>query len=361
MAARDAKREVDFLKSLEKKEIIGEAKICKRTKSMACGVCGLVKTSTEADKGFWISSNKIYGAYNGYIPICKSCLEGLYTDYVDKYTKLKYLEPDKEATKRLCMMYNLYYSDKVFNSVMKSNGNKVCFITAYLKRITKYQYLKKDYDSTIDESRKDKNTDNDTNINNADIDLDENLEDSVDKKTLELFGYGLGSKKDYEFLQSQFDDWTSRHECRTKAQEELFKNLCFKQLDILKARREGKDTKDLDRSFQDYLGTLNLQPKQNVVETMADTQTFGTLIDKYENTRPLPEIDEELKDVDNIGLYIDTFFRGHLAKMMGIKNAFSNLYTKFMKKYTATKPEYGGDESSEALFDAIFGNSINDK
>ena len=32
-----------------------------------------------------------------------------------------------------------------------------------------------------------------------------------------------------------------------------------------------------------------------------------------------------------------------------------------MKKYTATKPEYGGDESSEALFDAIFGNSINDK
>ena len=70
MAARDAKREVDFLKSLEKKEIIGEAKICKRAKSMACGVCGLVKTSTEADKGFWISSNKIYGAYNGYIPIC---------------------------------------------------------------------------------------------------------------------------------------------------------------------------------------------------------------------------------------------------------------------------------------------------
>ena len=34
MAARDAKREVDFLKSLEKKEIIGEAKICKRAKSM---------------------------------------------------------------------------------------------------------------------------------------------------------------------------------------------------------------------------------------------------------------------------------------------------------------------------------------
>ena len=354
MATRNAQKEIDFLKKLEKNEIIGEAKICRKTKSMTCGICGFTTPSSEADRKFWISNNKIYGAYNGYIPVCKSCLEGLYIEYLSKYNKLNYLEPEKEVTKRLCMMYNFYYSDKVFDSVMRSNGNKDCFITAYLRRITKYQYLKKDYDSTIDEIRKDKNTKSE--ISNSDIDLDENIEDSVDEKTLELFGYGLGSKKDYEFLQNQFDDWTSRHECQTKAQEELFKNLCFKQLDILRARREGKDTKDLDRSFQDYLGTLNLQPKQNVAETMADTQTFGTLIDKYENTRPLPEIDEELKDVDNIGLYINVFFKGHLAKMMGLKNGLSSLYTKFMKKYTVEKPEYSPDEDSEALFDTIFGN-----
>ena len=42
--------------------------------------------------------------------------------------------------------------------------------------------------------------------------------------------------------------------------------------------------------------------------------------------------------------------------MMGIKNAFSNLYTKFIKKYTVNKPEYDSDDSSEVIFDAIFGN-----
>ena len=47
--------------------------------------------------------------------------------------------------------------------------------------------------------------------------------------------------------------------------------------------------------------------------------------------------------------------------MMGIKNAFSNLYTRFMKKYTVSKPEYNDDENSEALFDAIFGGGINDE
>ena len=137
--------------------------------------------------------------------------------------------------------------------------------------------------------------------------------------------------------------------------------MCFKQLEILKATRKGEDTKDLDATFQKLLETAKLQPKQNSGDTTADNQTFGTLIDKWENTRPLPEIDEELKDVDKIGWYIDTFFRGHLAKMMGLKNGLSNLYLKFMKKYTVEKPEYDGDENSEALFDAIFGGDLNNE
>ena len=81
------------------------------------------------------------------------------------------------------------------------------------------------------------------------------------------------------------------------------------------------------------------------------------MIDKWENTRPIPEIDEELRDVDKIGWYIDVFFRGHLSKMMALKNGLSNLYSKFIKKYTVEKPEYDNDEDSEALFDAIFGNA----
>jgi hypothetical protein len=48
--------------------------------------------------------------------------------------------------------------------------------------------------------------------------------------------------------------------------------------------------------------------------------------------------------------------------MMGIKNGLSNLYSKFMKKYTVEKPEYDVDEDSEVLFDAIFGStSIKDE
>ena len=103
-----------------------------------------------------------------------------------------------------------------------------------------------------------------------------------------------------------------------------------------------------------------MQPKQNAGDTTADNQTFGTLIDKWENERPLPEIDEELKDVDKIGLYIDTFFKGHTCKMLDKKNAFSNLYSSMMKKFTVNKPEYESDESydSELVFDKMFGKAM---
>jgi hypothetical protein len=181
----------------------------------------------------------------------------------------------------------------------------------------------------------------------------------ADEMTINFFGSGF-SNEDYEFLKREYEDWTARHECKTKAQEEVFKDICFNRLQNLKALRKGEETKDITAAFQKLLDSGKLQPKQNSGDTTADNQTFGTLIDKWENTRPLPEIDEELKDVDKVGWYIDIFFKGHLSKMMGLKNGLSNLYTKFMKKYTVEKPEYSDEENSEVLFDAIFGNQSSD-
>ena len=122
------------------------------------------------------------------------------------------------------------------------------------------------------------------------------------------------------------------------------------------AIKKGLSTKDIDKSYQDWLDTGKLKPKQNSLDTFSDAQTLGTLIQKYEETRPLPEIDPELEDVDKIGLYIDAFYRGHASKMLGLKNRFSNIYEKVMSKYTVTPPSYDEESDSEILFDKIFGN-----
>lgn len=137
----------------------------------------------------------------------------------------------------------------------------------------------------------------------------------------------------------------------------MFKQICFTQLEILKAKRTKQDTKDLNATLLKQMEAAKLQPKQNYGDTTADTQTFGTLIDKWENTRPIPEVSEELKDVDNLSKYVRVFFMGHLCKMFGINNAYADEYEEYMSKYTVTKPEYNDDEGSDAIYEAIFGNN----
>lgn len=296
---------------------------------------------TKLDDNFPASQSELYAGWDYHLPICKKCLDKMFEHYTEVYGN-----DEDAAIRRICEKYDIYYCIGLLNMSRKITKNR-SRIHTYISKTNLSQYSGKTYDTTLDEER------------TGDVieSLDDLTNDKKTKlKTVKFFGTGF-SDDDYQYLQDQYTDWTTRCECKTKAQEEVFKRICFKQLEILKANRAGMDTKDLDKTFQDYLDTANLKPKQNNLDALSDAQTFGTLLAKWETERPLPEIDEELQDVDKIGLYIDVFFRGHLAKMMGLKNGLSNLYNKFIKKYTVERPEYEGDEDNEALFDAIFGGS----
>jgi hypothetical protein len=312
-----------------------------------CIHCG----NEYVDSNYYNSNSKFYSNI-GRIPYCKQCIEKFYQYFFEKYTNDGCLTPEKKAVKRLCMAFDIYFREDLFNSSMKKAKEgtmNISVISQYMKTIQLFQYNrnKETYENTITKEEKEV----------VSVKSVSDISDSrnVDEQTVKFFGAGFNDA-DYEFLKREYEDWTARHECKTKSQEEIFKDICFNRLQNLKALQKGEDTKDITASFQKLLDSGKLQPKQNAGDTMADSQTFGTLINKWENTRPLPEIDEELKDVDKIGWYIDIFFKGHLSKMMGLKNGLSNLYTKFMKKYSVEKPEYSDEENSEILFDAIFGN-----
>ena len=305
------------------------------------------------------NSDSEFHASIGKIPYCKECLDKFYQHYIKKYESMKCAEPERKAIERLCSALDIYYKDKIFDSAVKDSATltEATLFGLYLRQAKLYQYRNKNYDTTIDDKFK--------AMKDADIAM--SIYTKQDKKQTEevqnatkIFGEGF-SDEDYLYLYEQYGDWTTRHECETKSQEEIFKRICFKQLEILKATRRGEDTKDLDASLLKILEAARLQPKQHSGETVADAQTFGTLIDKWENTRPIPEIDEDLRDVDKIGKYINIFFKGHLSKMMGIKNSFCKAYDDFMNKYSVKKPEYESEDyDSEALFDAIFGGDLDD-
>lgn len=337
-------------KPLEKKERLSNPE------TLVCDYCNKWLDTKE----FYVSDSNFHRAV-GKIPYCKECIGELYSLYYDKYNKLGLDSPDRRAMDKLCMTFDLYYSDKIFDTALDFIKEHLdcTIVAAYFRMVKMYQYRNKDYDTTVREKH---NSAQDATASSkkSSVALDAvEIKDEQKKNIKEaekMFGSGF-QQQDYIFLYDQYTDWTSRHECNTKAQEEVFKEICLTQLELLKKHRIGEDTKDLTATFQKLLETAKLQPKQNAGDTISDSQTFGKLIDKWENERPLPDIDEELKDVDKIGLYIDVFFKGHLAKMMGFKNSKSDLYDRFIENYTVHKPEYIDDEDDEALFDSIFGSA----
>ncbi len=309
-----------------------------------CSCCGKGFNGQQKNN-FQKTNSPLFQANDGFLPWCKEC--------TDKYLILLtgfYSNNEEHAIEHFCQQVDWVFDieplkcareissdrSRISNYAAKKNlnvGSRKTFIDTL-----KFNYEKK---------------------RNEVIETLDDVKDAkkAKLKTVKFFGTGF-EDEDYVFLEDEYLDWTTRHECNTKAQEEVFKQICYAQLDILKAKRAGLPTKDLTKTLQDLLATANLQPKQTKDNTLAEQNTFGTLIRKWENERPIPEPDKEWKDVDGIAKYITVYFLGHLCKMMGIKNSYSRMYEAEMAKYKVEKPEYEDDD--EALFDAVFGGELDD-
>lgn len=308
-----------------------------------CPHCGKWKSSN----GNYYRSNKSKSGYEHFA--CKACILDMCTD-VDSKSGIRTDNREKtiDTFRRLDWKFNENDYNAQLQTINEGVGEKVrgtavqnlIVMVASLPQYRNTSY--KDSEFSIDDEE-----------NNPEINT------KIVQKTLKSAKkhFGLNyNNEELMFLENEYQDWISRYDCSQKAQEETFQNLSILKLMKRNAIKKGASTKDLDYSYQQWLDTGNLKPKQNTLDTFSDAQTMGTLIQKYEETRPLPDIDPELVDVDKIGTYIDVFYRGHASKMLGLKNRFSNIYEKVMSKYAVKQPSYDEETDSEILFDKIFGN-----
>lgn len=293
---------------------------------------------------FYVS--KKYGS--GYFPMCKKCV-GKRVNNQKRDGDIP--KPTKESVCSMLREMDLPYIDSFYESCLSAAeeniGSAPTFspFQRYLGAIQSFpQFSHKTWkDSEFPASM----------VDGVEVGT---TDKKVKQKTIDRFGEGL-TTSDYIFLQKEYEDWITRYECQTKVQEEIFVRLSSKKLEIIKAQREGKSTKDLDRSYQDYMATAGITPRQSNTDSFVEGKTMGTLLAMYEESKPLPEIDPELEDVDRIGQYIEVFFKGHLQKAFGLKNKFAYVYEAFMKKYTATRPSFeeSDDDDTESWFSKLFG------
>lgn len=319
---------------------------------MYCPKCDQWKRNTGQHTGFYRDDR--FKA--GYFPICKECIQMIVEG------RKRENDPPNETKERVMKVLELMdkpYYDELYTSCVRGieaqkndPGNKRAYQSPFASYITQIQSLpnyrgKKWKDSKFGsyEQRPVEET------------FDENSE--FFKLAKEHFGTEY-SLPDLNFLEKEYSDWCDKYECNTKAQEEVFKNIAFTQLELHKARLNGEQTDKLTTTLQKLMETGNITPKQNKTDLTNGIESFGQLIQKMEETRPAPDIDPELADVDKIGTYISVFFLGHLCKMLGIKNKYAKMYNDYMQQYSAKRPEFTGDEDSEDIFAKVFGGILDE-
>ena len=290
-------------------------------------------------------SDKKYAS--GLYPICKRCLIKMACDYDKKSNQ--YID-NREKTMEVLKMMDLPYIDSMYKSAITSTSEDVNDKhrnTAWSHYITVIK--------SLPQWRGKNWKDSEFGVDDDTSELSGVMSNKKPRKEIvRLFGSGF-SNEDYLYLQDQYDDWRSRTQVDSKSQETYIVRICFKLLDIWKAQRNGKDTKDLDKSLNDLMAAANLQPKQNVANAANDTLTFGQLIEKWENEKPIPEPEDEFKDCDKISQYLRIWFSGHLARALGLDNGYSREYDEYISRYKVNKAEAQEEGSSSDIYNKLFG------
>ena len=166
----------------------------------------------------------------------------------------------------------------------------------------------------------------------------------------------------YKELEERRAYWMSRLPKDTNLDigtETLIRQACNLEIDINRARLEGKPIDKLVNALNNVLGGANLKPtqKKDDIDASITNTPMGVWLYRYENLRPLPEVDAELKDVNGIKKYVFTWM-GHLCKMLGIKNGYTRMYEAEIQRLRVEKPEYD-EEDEESLLNVAYSESSN--
>lgn len=301
----------------------------------------------------------------GYLPYCIECVEAMYNTY------FAMCQDHKKAMRQMCRKLDIYWSEKILEGVMKLNSPR-SIVANYLTRVNSVNMAGKSFDDTLTEehalwlepvtARQVLAASTQAGNNTVTAEYDGNAVEQMEVPEDVVVFWGPGyTPSMYMELEQRREYWMSKYPEGVELDigtEALIRQICSLEIDINKARMEGKPIDKYVNSLNTVLGSANLKPVQNVSggDSANENTPFGVWIKRFEDGKPIPEPDPELEDVDGLIRYFTIWVLGHLCKMLNIKNTYCKLYEDEIAKMRIERPEYV-DEDDEAMFNDIFGDS----
>lgn len=312
----------------------------------ANAVCHRCGTQYGTMKGYFHVCHSYLNKGVGYLPYCRQCVDNMYESYLTECG-----DPSM-AIRQMCRKLDLYWSQKACDQALQQSSSKTA-ISTYLSKINTYNNAGKSYDDTLREECKLW----ESGIDDATIEIPEPTEE-----IRSFWGPGYTAEM-YAELEARLQYYRSQMDDSTKQDlgtDALLRQIAMLEIDINKARANGSSVDKMVSTLNSLLSNLSKPTKKTEdINSSTASTPFGVWIKRWEDERPLPEIDESLKDVDGITKYVLTWVYGHIAHMLKVKNARTKLYDDAIEELRVEHPEYD-DEDDESILEDIFGRSISD-
>ncbi|MGM8331843.1 hypothetical protein [Clostridium perfringens] len=233
------------------------------------------------EKDFYSTANEeIF--HNGRLSICKHCLKKFV--YEDKKINL-------DKFKNILQIYDIPFYEKEWNASL--NGSKEV-LGSYM-RIVYLNYKDKHW--------------KDGDIIDKKLIYDEEDEKLSDIDLINRWGFGF-TEEELQWLENDYCQWTTHHDCEKLSIQRLVQMICIKELEIRKARQNGKSTDKLEKSLRELMNDSNLTPKtMSAMNESESTKMYSQWIKDIEQYRPAEYFKDKslYEDFDGIKEYFERF------------------------------------------------------
>ena len=251
--------------------------MARKIEKKICTCCGKELQLKE----FYKSASTMY---DGKLPICKNCLADRYNTLLTTYEGSSI-----DAFKHLMMNLDEYFDQELYDTCVMKYG--INFIGEYMRLVNGTK------------ERRDKTSLN-NNLSTSET-RDVALHDGTVVSEDLILRWGRNRKKDdYLLLEKRYKQKLEDYPSDKPAEKAIIRSMCLLELDIEDARvKDKKNVPQLEKALADKFKQLGINPSDNSMYDEQSILMFGTMMETFENEKPIMDKQDLYKDVDGMNYY----------------------------------------------------------
>lgn len=310
--------------------------IVENPESITKNYCRKCMQTLPVDK-FYKAVDLGYIDSNGFLSVCKECVNKLYDEEFSITGNIE------RSVHKLCIALNIKFSQPALEAtkthIQTQIDNNISHSPVFSTYKSKLIATNKSMDKSIQDSMVYED------VSTIYLSPDMQKKDIEIPSELKAMWGNNYSFDDIQFLESQYASAKQTHRADTFAEITLLKEVCYKMLDIKKARENDRSTASAVKELQDIMKSLSISP--NAVNASGNGKamdSFGLWVQEIEKEEPAQWLQGDGKKFE---MYRD---------VSNVEEYFQKYFVRPLKNFITSSKDFNIDDNDKDDDDAEFGD-----